>query len=465
MGKKPDRHSQVKQLAVTMLGLLALLGTIASIPILRTQAQSAFQTWDIVDDSGCTATLTVDSSGNFSGSGWTFDTYDGPVPIFISQGIMSGTNMTFVVSGSSAGGFSGTGWGAGKLNASFPSATSASGTGTVSIKMQDTRSWTTGEWSFAWTATRTSAQPTFTPTVTPIPTTTPTATPISTPTPITPTVTPSPTESGYDVTGQPKLGWVLYGRTDMSDEEAKAEYTKRAQGQLKELELAGAAAGDRLASYQNQYDKFKEAVDKQNLQGITQALQSDLDEAKKDRLNAMIGFGLPVAGLATSKELEAVYPTWAKGLEKIREGAEPIVDLSSSGVGGWQLGQFANDAKEKIDKGQHLDSGDWRKFAEAIVGLATTFAAKPATVLGVSNPIGMTANVTGAILGGVELALTERRVRIVENSLQQSTIPVEQNRRLLLNRIEMEKARKEAFDRQKALLTENKNRYLDLKGQ
>ena len=109
----------------------------------------AFQSWEIVDEDGHTATLSVDSSGNFTGSGWGGTApgcadYDIP----ITNGRMSGTSMTFDANASYCSG-QGTisGSGTGTLNASFPNATSATGTwsGTISDPLGSrtfTRSWT-----------------------------------------------------------------------------------------------------------------------------------------------------------------------------------------------------------------------------------------------------------------------------------------------------------------------------------
>jgi len=116
-------------------------------------ADQAFQTWIITDtESGQQATLTVDSLGNFTGSGWVGTAPGaGDYNIYITNGRMSGTSMTFQVSASYSGGqgtISGTG--TGTLNASFPSATSASGTysGTISDPLGDRN------FSSPWMATR-----------------------------------------------------------------------------------------------------------------------------------------------------------------------------------------------------------------------------------------------------------------------------------------------------------------------
>jgi len=101
------------------------------------------QIWEIIDDqSGQTATLTVDSSGYFTGSGWVGGGSAG-IPsynIYINNGRMYSTSMTFDAYASynnGDGSISATG--SGTLNANFPSATSASGTwsGTISDPLGD----------------------------------------------------------------------------------------------------------------------------------------------------------------------------------------------------------------------------------------------------------------------------------------------------------------------------------------
>ena len=119
------------------------------------------QTWEITDQSGQVAALTVDSSGNFTGSGWSGGGTSGipPYDIPITNGKISGTSMTFNMSASynnGAGSVSGNA--NGDLNASFPNATSASGTmsGTISDPF-DTRSFNS-----TWTARRISGEGVFT---------------------------------------------------------------------------------------------------------------------------------------------------------------------------------------------------------------------------------------------------------------------------------------------------------------
>jgi len=93
------------------------------------------QTWRIVSvSSGWTATVTVNSSGNFTISGLTgYAAGIGNYTINITNGSMSGTTMSFNVSATYGSG-SLTGTYIGTLNAGFPNATSASnGTATGTI--------------------------------------------------------------------------------------------------------------------------------------------------------------------------------------------------------------------------------------------------------------------------------------------------------------------------------------------
>ena len=112
------------------------------------------QTWMLVEENGNTATLAVDSNGNFTGTGWS-----GTAPgcsdysIPTTDGRMSGTSMTFDMSASYCNG-QGTISGSciGMLDTSFPSATSASGTcsGTISDPLG------TRAFNISWTASGTS---------------------------------------------------------------------------------------------------------------------------------------------------------------------------------------------------------------------------------------------------------------------------------------------------------------------
>lgn len=114
------------------------------------------QTWRIVSvDSGWTATVTVNSSGNFTISGLTgYAAGIGNYTINITNGSMSGTTMSFNVSATYGSG-SLTGTYIGTLNAGFPNATSVSN-GTATGTIIDPLTPGGRALSDSWTATRVS---------------------------------------------------------------------------------------------------------------------------------------------------------------------------------------------------------------------------------------------------------------------------------------------------------------------
>jgi len=129
--------------------------SITSTPTTPPTPQSTVQIWEIVDETGHAATLTVDSNGNFSGSGWVGSTPSGTYDIPITNGVMSGTTMSFRTSASyESGQGTITGTGSGTLNEPFPFAKSASGvwSGTISDPLG------TRNFSIKWTATIKSKQ-------------------------------------------------------------------------------------------------------------------------------------------------------------------------------------------------------------------------------------------------------------------------------------------------------------------
>ncbi len=144
---------------VMLTGCLVLSACSAEKP--ASTSETAGQTWEIADQSEQTATLTVDSSGRFTGSGWSGGGSAGipPYDIPITNGKMSGTSMSFDMSASynnGAGSISGSA--TGKLNASFPNAASASGT--MSGRISDPLG--TRSFNSTWTARRISGEGVFT---------------------------------------------------------------------------------------------------------------------------------------------------------------------------------------------------------------------------------------------------------------------------------------------------------------
>lgn len=115
--------------------------------------QNTVQIWELADQTGQVATLTVNNLGYFSGSGWVGGGSAGiqPYDIDITNGRMSSTSMTFDASASyDSGAGSISAHGIGTLNAPFPNSVSASGTwsGTISDPLG------TRTFSQTWTATK-----------------------------------------------------------------------------------------------------------------------------------------------------------------------------------------------------------------------------------------------------------------------------------------------------------------------
>jgi hypothetical protein len=153
---KPKVNVKMNLLAGLVAGLIAagvIAGVFYSQGFFGGGGGGGAQTWTITSE-GRVATVTVDSSGKFSGSGWTgVSPYGGSYSIPITGGTMYGTTMTFTANASydsGQGTISGTGLGT--MNASFPNATSA--TGTYAYTISDPLGTSSG--SSNWTATRVS---------------------------------------------------------------------------------------------------------------------------------------------------------------------------------------------------------------------------------------------------------------------------------------------------------------------
>ena len=152
--EKPKVNVKKNLLAGTIAGLIAA-GIIAGVFYSQGffgKGGGGAQTWRITCE-GRVATVTVDSSGKFSGSGWTGSTPSGSYSIPITDGTMYGTTMTFTANAtydSGQGTIQGTSLGT--MNAPFPNATSASGTWAYTIS--DPLGIRSG--SSNWTATRVS---------------------------------------------------------------------------------------------------------------------------------------------------------------------------------------------------------------------------------------------------------------------------------------------------------------------
>jgi len=115
--------------------------------------QATPQIWEIVEETGQKAILTIDTNGNFTGSGWAGSTPSGSYNIPITNGKMSGTSITFLAGATYDGGQGQiSGNGNGTLNAAFPYANSANGvwSGNISDPLG------TRGFELSWTAQRVS---------------------------------------------------------------------------------------------------------------------------------------------------------------------------------------------------------------------------------------------------------------------------------------------------------------------
>jgi len=151
---KPQVRVISKKLTVgIVVGLIAaggIAGILSRLGVFGGGGGGGAQTWTITC-SGNVATLTVDSSGSFTGYGWMGSTPSGSYSIPITDGSMYGTTMTFTANATYDSG-QGTIYetGLGTLDEAFPNATYA--TGTCDYTISDPLGTRSG--SLSWTATK-----------------------------------------------------------------------------------------------------------------------------------------------------------------------------------------------------------------------------------------------------------------------------------------------------------------------
>lgn len=222
-----------------------------------------------------------------------------------------------------------------------------------------------------------------------------------------------------------KLGWVLYGRTDLTDEEAQAIYDAKVKKQVRSLDATLAAATKRLETAERRLKLFEEAGEKTGVQRIINALKDDLKEARNERAEAV-------------KNLGSFFLKEAAG--RVSESLENVLDLTAVGTGAYDMQTLVLKSNRTRE--------DWEKAGNGLVGILTA----------VSKQAGL--KVVGPVAGVAELAadaiylhLADTRVRVLEDSLAQANVQTEQYRNRLLQQIQMERDRIEAIQREKALLT------------
>jgi hypothetical protein len=227
-----------------------------------------------------------------------------------------------------------------------------------------------------------------------------------------------------------KLGWVLFGRTDLTDEQAQALYDEKVKKRMAELDESLAAAKKRQQTAERRLQFLEEAGEKTGAAKIRNALQEELQEAKRERSQAL-------------QDLGSFFLKEAAG--KASKKVESLLDLKDVGTGAYDI-QALTLKKERTQE-------DWEKAGKGLVGILAV-ASKAAG----SKVVGPVASVAELAADAIYLQLADRRVRILEEALAQNN--VEEYRNRLLQQRQMESDRIQALEAEKAALSSGK--YLDL---
>lgn len=119
-----------------------------------------------------------------------------------------------------------------------------------------------------------------------------------------------------------KLGWVLYGRTDLTDKEAQSIYDGKVKKRVTALDATMSAAKQRLEAAERKLKLFEEAGEKTDLQRITNTMKEDLKEAKIERAEAV-------------KNLGSFFLKEAAG--QASKKVENFLDLKDVGIGAYDM--------------------------------------------------------------------------------------------------------------------------------
>lgn len=227
-----------------------------------------------------------------------------------------------------------------------------------------------------------------------------------------------------------KLGWVLFSRTDLTDEQAQALYEQKVKKRMAELDEDLAAAKKRRDSAERKLKLVDEAGEKTGAEKVRKALQEDLQEAKKERSQAL-------------KDLGALFLKEAAG--KASEKVESFLDLKDVGTGAYHI--------EALTLKSNRTREDWEKAGEGLVGILA--ATSKQAGLKVVGPV---ATVAELAADAIYLQLADRRVKLLENSLAQNN--AHEYRSRLLQQVRMESDKVKVLEGEKAMLSSGK--YLDL---
>jgi len=233
--------------------------------------------------------------------------------------------------------------------------------------------------------------------------------------------------------GQIKLGWVLYGRTDLTDEEAQQLYRQSVKARTDTLTAEAKGCDAKMETVRQKSQKFEEAVAANNRQGAKDILAADLDEAREQHARNLRELGIATAGLIPGGTGEAVH-----------------------GVSGTaELAEFAAVAGQKTATGTGLSSEDWGLAANGFASYVSVAGKIAGTEVGL--PIGVAQ--TGFAL--MNAYASQRWVRALENGIEQRDQTIQDNRRLLQYQMDLEAARKASAQRQIEGLNAE-GHYLDL---
>lgn len=275
---------------------------------------------------------------------------------------------------------------------------------------------------------------------TPIPTPQPTPKPQPTPTPKTPVKTPSPTpknptpDGAIDIgSGQLKLGWVLYGRTDLSEQAAQAIYDGRVKERKAALDKSIAAETERLNKDKLKLAMFEKSLKDKNAQGITSALNSDLADATKERTQAATDLGTFFLKEFTSKASTTFEKAFA--LNDVATGAYDMQSLTM-----------------KTERTQ----SDWEKAGKGLAGILTAVAGEAGYKV-----VGPVASSAELLADCIYLHLADARVRGLENSIVQTNTTLQNNTDRLQQQIRMDNERIAALQQERTALIDTS--YLDLR--
>lgn len=254
------------------------------------------------------------------------------------------------------------------------------------------------------------------------------------PTTTTPTTkTSAPPESGiYIGSGKIKLGWVLYGRTDLSEEEAQAIYDGKVNERKATLDKSLATETALRDKHKRQLEAFEKAVKDKNQQALIDSMKSDLTEAKTERTQAATELGTFFLKQFASK---------VDALEKSMALAD--------------VGQGAYDMQSLTMKTERTRE-DWEKAGKGLAGVLGAVA-----TVGGYTAVGPVAGSAELMADAIYLHLTDRRVGILENSINQTATTTENARNRYQQQIDADNARIAALQQEMSTLTTTK--YLDLR--